>query len=409
MPLTTTEYTEFMQTVHQIRDVYVTMEKEVKKHGEELGETKEQNARLEAIIQRYEADMQKPPTAPSGEQKDEELMHKKMAFFKAMRYGYQHLLPEEKQLVPTVNAVEAPPIPGFETKAFPVGALVSAEDTAGGLFAPPEYVSDIIKGFVTYSPIRNYAKVRTTTNKSVQQPKRTGTITAQWVGEKVERSVLTGYSLGRIEIPTQEMYALVLVSDQDLEDVNFDLENELRSEFSEQFGVAEGKAFVLGNGVLQPQGILTHPDIPLSTGIDLTIQAGADRLIDLLYSLPDIYASNAAWCLRRSTVAWIRKMKYSATVTEYIWQPGLSNLAPNTILGVPYFEAPDMPPKGVTQNCILLGDFTKGYTIVNRVGMAFKRLAERWVEDSLIGIYARMRVGGQVVLPEALRIGQTQS
>src|SRR6266487_2606163 len=207
-----------MQTVHQIRDVYVEMDKEYKRQGRAWNklsdmekvsiELKDQQARLEDTLHKFEAEMQRPPAARSGEESEEnkqkqELKQKKEAFFKAMRHGYDLLAPEEKQLVPKANALDAPPI---NVKAFPTASLVSSEDTAGGLFAPPEFVADIIKGYIQYSPIRQYAKIRNTTNRSIQQPKRTGTITASWVGEKTERQVLTGYTLGRIEIPTQEMY-----------------------------------------------------------------------------------------------------------------------------------------------------------------------------------------------------------
>jgi HK97 family phage major capsid protein len=400
-----------MRTVVQIRDVYTALEEEVKKHGVELGETKSKHDKLEEAIQRFEAIQQRPPLS-AGEKSDEEehrARQVKQAFLKAMRHGYPSLKPEEKSMVQLTNAADAPPIPGFqgEQKAYPANPLVSAEDTAGGLFAPPEFVAQIIKGYIAFSPIRNLANVRTTANKSVQQPKRTGTITAQWVGEKVERSVLTGYSLGRIEIPTNEMYALVLISDQDLEDVNFDIETELRNEFSEQFGVAEGRAFVNGSSALTPQGIVTHPDI-LVTQSAATGVIDTDSLMDCLYSLPDYYAANATWGFKRSTVAALRKLRYAAGTYEYIWQPAYMDKAPNTILGVPYVELPDLPAVASGANVGILGDFKRGYTIVDRVGMSFKRLAERWVEDSLIGIYARQRVGAQVVLPEALRIYQVK-
>ncbi len=357
MPLTTVEYQQFMQTVHQIRDVYVEMDKEIKRQGGELNklsdmekvsiELKDQQARLEDTLHKFEAEMQRPPAARSGEESEEnkqkqELKQKKEAFFKAMRHGYDLLAPEEKQLVPKANALDAPPI---NVKAFPTASLVSAEDTAGGLFAPPEFVADIIKGYIQYSPIRQYAKIRNTTNRSIQQPKRTGTITASWVGEKTERQVLTGYTL------------------------------------------------------------LNHPDIPIIKSGTNSVPV-ADTLIDCLYNLPDIYASTAVWGMRRSVVATVRKLKYAGGEQSYVWQPGIGGAAPNTILGVPYIELPDMPAAAAGSNSMMLGDLSKAYTIVQRVGMSFKRLAERWVEDSLIGIYARMRVGGQVTLPEAMRIYQ---
>lgn len=401
MPLTKQEHDSFLQTVHQIRDVFDQLKSDVDKYGNETGELKEQAGRLEQKIQLLEAEKHKPIVS-SKENKEEENTRLKQAFLNAMRYGYERLPEEQKSLVPRATTVEAPPV--ADMKAYPAGALVAAEDTAGGLFAPPEFVSDIIKGYIQFSPVRSVARVRTTSNRSIQQPKRTGTFTAQWVGEKVERANLTGYTLGRIEIPTQEMYALALVSEQDLEDVSFDLEGQLRDEFSEQFGVAEGKAFISGNATLQPQGILTHPDLAALSGASQETAPSTDMLMKVMYDLPDIYAQNAMWGMRRSTVGAIRALRYGTTDQRYIWDPGITAQTPSTILGRPYLELQDMPAVAAGAKSILFGDFNRSYLIVDRAQMTFKRLAERWVEDALIGIYARKRVGGQLVLPEAMRL-----
>lgn len=413
MPLTQQEYETFMQTVHQIRDVFEQLQQEVKKQGAESGELKEQAARIEVTIQRLEAKQQEPPVPTEIKTKEDakaELKEKKMAAMKkALRWGYKYLDGEERKMLPTASTAEAPPIPA-DALGLPdeLKGLYVGEDTAGGFLAPPEFVPDIIKQWIPYSPMRDYVKIRQTANRSVQQPKRVSTITAQWVGERAVRTELTGYALGRIEIPTNEMYALVLVSDQDLEDAEFDIEGELRSEFSEQFGVAEGKALLLGDASLQPQGILTHPSIAIDkSGTNSVITP--DTLIAHTYNLLDPYVSGARFFMHRQTVGVIRQLKDAAN--HYIWQPGLgggfdSGSMP-TILGYPYTTMVHMPLVGVGANAILFGDASKAYVLVQRVGMTFKRLAERYVENSQVGIYARMRIGGQVVLPEAVRMYQT--
>ena len=68
------------------------------------------------------------------------------------------------------------------------------------------------------------------------------------MAESGTRSETTGYNVGLEEIPAHEHYALVDISEQDLEDSVFDLEAEMQSEFAEQFAKAEGSAFVSGNG-----------------------------------------------------------------------------------------------------------------------------------------------------------------
>ena len=75
----------------------------------------------------------------------------------------------------------------------------------------------------------------------------TGGVSAQWVAESGTRSETTGYQVGLEEIPAHEHYALVDISEQDLEDTVFNLEAEMQSEFAEQFAKAEGSAFVSFN------------------------------------------------------------------------------------------------------------------------------------------------------------------
>ncbi len=46
--------------------------------------------------------------------------------------------------------------------------LTASNDNTAGYLAPPEYVRELIKGIVEISPIRSIARVRSTTNRSVQ-------------------------------------------------------------------------------------------------------------------------------------------------------------------------------------------------------------------------------------------------
>ena len=107
--------------------------------------------------------------------------------------------------------------------------LTASNDNTAGYLAPPEYVQELIKGITEISPIRSIARVRSTTNRSVQIPKRTATFSATFVAEQGTRSETTGYAVGLEEIPTHELYALVDISEQELEDSVFNLEQEMSS------------------------------------------------------------------------------------------------------------------------------------------------------------------------------------
>lgn len=281
-----------------------------------------------------------------------------------------------------------------------VKALSVSNDTTGGYLAPSEFVREIIKGETEFSPVRTVARVRQTSNRAIQVPKRTGQFAAQWTAETGTRSETTGLTYGMEEIPTEELYALVDISQQDLEDPEFDMEAELNAEFAEQFGVAEGTAFVTGDAVGKPEGILTNSDLAETSSGDASLLT-ADGLIDLFHAIKSAYSRNATWMLNRTTLGAIRKLKDSQN--QYLWQPGLAGLRPNTILDAPYVETPDMPDVAANANPIVFGDFRRGYLIVDRVTMSVLRDPFTQATSGNVRFIARRRVGGQVVLAEAIR------
>ena len=280
-------------------------------------------------------------------------------------------------------------------------ALTVSNDSTGGYLAPPEYVRELIKTVTEISPIRSIARVRSTGARSIQVPKRTGTFAAEWVAESGTRSETTGYQVGLEEIPAHEHYALVDISEQDLEDSVFDLEAEMQSEFSTQFAKAEGTAFVSGNAVGKPEGFMTNSDVSeVNSGNGTALLA--DGLLTLVHSIKSEYASNATFVLNRSTLSAIRKLK--DTAGQYVFQAGMSLVSgvPNTILGYPYVEATDMPSVGANAFPVAFGDFSKAYMIVDRVALAVLRDPFTQATTGNVRYIARRRVGGQVVLPEAI-------
>jgi HK97 family phage major capsid protein len=268
--------------------------------------------------------------------------------------------------------------------------LTASTDTAGGYLAPPEYVRELTKTIIEISPIRSIARVRSTTNRSIQIPERTGTFSAVFVAEQGTRSETTGYATG------------LRISEQELEDSVFNLEQEMSAEFGEQFAKAEGTAFVSGNAVGKPEGILTNSSVA-------TVNSGAgaaltgDGLIALYHEPKAEYAQNGTFVFSRATLAEIRKLKTSSN--DYLFQPGnqLSGGMVATILGAPYVQATDMPSVGAGNKPIAFGDFRRGYMIVDRVNLAILRDPFTQATSGNVRYIARKRIGGQVILPEAIK------
>ena len=280
-------------------------------------------------------------------------------------------------------------------------ALTVSNDNTGGYLAPPEYVRELLKTVTEISPVRSIARVRSTGQRSIQVPKRDGQFSAAWVAESGTRAETTGYTVGLEELPAHELYALVDISEQNLEDTVFDLESEMQSEFAEQFAKAEGTAFVSGNSVGKPEGLLTNSSVGESNSGNGTALL-ADGLITLVHSIKSEYGRNGTFMFNRGTLSAIRKLK--DTAGQYVFQAGMSLQAgvPNTILGYPYVEATDMPDVGAGAYPVLFGDFRRAYMIVDRVALAVTRDPFTQATSGNVRYIARRRVGGQVIQAEAI-------
>lgn len=376
--------------------------KQIKSKGSADVITSEKLARIEKSLDQLEEVNQKVTKAKLAQDANEEKLNKietivsrpgfdisakadtsmeKKVFDKWLRQGKESLGPDELKV------------------------LTASNDNTAGYLAPPEYVQELIKGIVEISPIRSIARVRSTTNRSVQIPKRTSTFAATFVAEQGTRSETTGYQVGMEEIPTHELYALVDISEQELEDSVFNLEQEMTSEFTEQFAKAEGNAFVSGNSVGKPEGIVTNSSVGV-TASGVSASLNANSLISLYHAVKPDYSRNGTFVMNRTTLAAVRKLQDGSG--QYVFQAGFSLQVgvPNTILGAPYVEATDVADVGSSTKPIYFGDFRRGYLIVDRVSMSVMRDPFTQATSGNVRYIARRRIGGQVILPEAIQILQ---
>ena len=283
-------------------------------------------------------------------------------------------------------------------------ALYESDDTLGGFYAPAEYVADLIKGVTEISPIRSIARVRTTSNRGIEIPKRTGQFSASFVSETGTRSETTGYTTGQVQIDAHELYALVDISQAMLEDSAFDLEAEMSDEFGTQFAKAEGTAFVSGSSVGRPQGFTDSSAGVSSTNSGSGTALTANGLLDLTYAIKSDYMPNARFVMNRSTFAAILKLEDTEGQKIFVNSMSYVGGAPSTILGKPYVLAEDMPNVAGSAKPIAFGDFSRAYTIVDRVNLSVMRDPFSQATSGNIRYIARRRVGGAVVLAEAIQL-----
>lgn len=280
-----------------------------------------------------------------------------------------------------------------------VKALRLGDDTSGGYLATPDFLAEIDKNIVRFSPVRSLATVRNTSKSEVLVPKRTSAPTATWVDEIETRTEAT-IAYGQSRYPVKELAGYIDVSIALLEDAAVDIAAELAADIAEEMGRAEGEAFVTGSGVGRPLGFMSDTGIgSVNSGSASTITA--DGLIDLYHGVDAVYRNNGTFGMASATLATIRKLK-TGDGQYLVAMAGLNNSPVTTILGRPVVEIVDMPAIAGSAYPVIFGDFQQGFRIFDRVGTSILRDELTQRTAGKVRFHFRKRVAAGVRKAEAM-------
>lgn len=271
--------------------------------------------------------------------------------------------------------------------------------TDGGYLVPEAYDRELVKKITEISNVRALARVRTIDTKRINIPKRSTLVTAYWVGEG-DASTASNSNYARGTITAHKQIAKTIITNEDLEDAFVNMRQLIVDDAGEELARQEGAGFVSGNGVEKPFGFMQSSQI-LETVSGFAATFNADNLIDLASDIKTGYTARAVYGMNRSTIAFVRKLKDGNG--NYLWQNGsLSSGTPNTFMGYPVVEMPDLDDIGAGLYPVVFGDFMAGYTIVDRIGTSVlvDPYSNAGTDEQVM--YVRRRVGGDVVLGEAL-------
>ena len=280
-----------------------------------------------------------------------------------------------------------------------MNALQIGTDSEGGYLVPDEYERTLVQGLEEENVLRSLCTVIQTSSGDRKIPLVASHGTASWVDE--EGTIPDSDDVfGQISIGAHKVATMIKVSDELLQDSVFNVESYIAAEFARRIGAAEEEAFITGNGTGKPTGLL-HATNGAGTGVTTAGAAlTADEIFDLVHSIKSVYRKKAVFLLNDSTLKAIRKLKDGQG--QYLWQPGLKEGQPDTLLNYRLVTSPFMPEIAAGNKVILFGDF-KSYWIADRQGRSFQRLNELYAVTGQVGFRATQRVDGRLVLAEAMK------
>ena len=280
-----------------------------------------------------------------------------------------------------------------------MNALQVGTDSEGGYLVPDEYERTLVQGLEEENVLRSLCTVIQTSSGDRKIPLVASHGTASWVDE--EATIPDSDDVfGQISIGAHKVATMIKVSDELLQDSVFNIESYIAAEFARRIGAAEEEAFITGNGTGKPTGLLHATN---GAGIGVTTNGNtptADEIFDLIHSIKSVYRKKAVFLLNDSTLKALRKLKDGQG--QYLWQPGLKEGQPDTLLNYRLVTSPFMPEIDSGNKVILFGDF-KSYWIADRQGRSFQRLNELYAATGQVGFRATQRVDGRLVLAEAMK------
>lgn len=213
----------------------------------------------------------------------------------------------------------------------------------------------------------------------------------------------------------EDLYGLAKIGEDELDDSDVGLEAYVRDSFARALGEAEDTAFTVGTGHAnqQPVGWATAGGgITAVTGSSSDYaQSGdeayliVDDLQKLIYAVPAQARRNGAFVMSSSAELFISTRRNADG--DRLWQPSTQAGRPNTFLGFAIYNQEDVAAIAAEKVIAGFGDWKRGYQILDRQGMTLQRLVELYAEDGEIGFKVRRRVGGDVRIPDALRVLKT--
>lgn len=295
-------------------------------------------------------------------------------------------------------------------------AMSAVVNSEGGYTVPKVIDAEIRKLIVNISPMRSVARVVSVSTPDFRIPVSLGGTGSSWVGEKAARPETAAPTITEVVPSFGELYASPFVTQTILEDSQFDIAGHVSSEVAIEFARAEGAAFISGDGTNKPKGLLNPTtaltgDATRAFGTVQHVLSGTvgsisfEGLVNLTQSLKAGYRAAGKFIMSKDTLGVIRQLK--DTTGQFLWQPSLQAGMPSTLLGYEVVEMEDMPAVANNALAVAFGDFTRAYTIADRVGVSM--LVNPYSNAPYVAYQSRMRVGGAVVDTQAYKLLKIQA
>ena len=279
---------------------------------------------------------------------------------------------------------------------MPQKALRRGSAGSGNFIVPDTFEQKLVKGLTDKSVLRKLCTVLKT-NTTMRIPTIIADGEATWIPEN-EPVQFSEAVYGEIVLDAYKLAHKVIVSDEMLEDAQFDVEDYIRQLFVESVSAAEELALFIGDGNGKPTGLLHQA----STGW-VSEKAGDityDDILNLIHSVKSPYRKNAVLVMSEDAITKLLSIIHYHGDSP--WDVSLKDGTTKTLFGYPVYTTNYLDRVLPGTKPVLFGDFSY-FWIGERGKRSVKRLIERYADNGQVAYITTERIDAKLVLPEAIK------
>lgn len=204
-----------------------------------------------------------------------------------------------------------------------------------------------------------------------------------------------------ITLKSQKVAVLTKVSREILTDSGIDLVSYLARTLGTSVGIRANNLLTVGTGTVQANGIVTAAGSGVTGSTAVSGAFTADNLIDLAHSVDGAYVRlGARFMMRRTSMGTLRKLK--DTAGQYLYVPAATVGAPDSFMGFPVTENPDIAATATSAKSVLFG-WTGSYHVRQVGGIEVARSDDAFFADDEVGFRVTLRIWGDLGQSDAVK------
>jgi len=275
-------------------------------------------------------------------------------------------------------------------------ALKADTAVTGGYLLPEEFAAKLVNAVSNRSVLRSIC-TEIKTNRNTDVPIVNGQGKAAWVPDGAQIPMVRD-RFDRVMLRGHALAATIRVSSELIKDSAIDLEKYLADTFADRLTETEEEAFIAGDGVDKPTGLISQAKVGCETADAGSVSI--EDVLNLIFSVPAKHRRNGVLLMNDATLLHLYKL--CSKQGPNLWFGKTNDGKDDTFFGMRIARCAAMPEMASGNTPILFGDFRKVF--INDQGeRGIRRILELYALNDHVGYLIGERVDVKLVVPDAVK------